>query len=163
MKKSKNINFISFIFFDLVLLPLLIHLFLSLPRLYASITYSSFTEQFPSSYVNLNLAFSYLLASLYFILKQTFYKSTKVTLLVILVVVFSVRCFDIETKKIFDFSFSPAFFANVEFESFRIAFEQYWLITIFIISSVIPCLYWIGRLKFKFRYSRKTKITSQII
>ncbi len=118
-------QFIRFVF-DILILPFLILGYLSLPRLYAVLRFAEPGDYLTSSYYNLNLTLAYLLAASYFLGKQVFYRSTKLIFLVVLQVIFIIRIVDIESFRVFHMSFSPAFFANLELESFRVMAYDYW-------------------------------------
>ena len=137
MKIFKKESLFLYIILDFFVIPLLIYLYLSVPRIYASFSFSNWPDQFPSSYINLNLTFTLLIASFYYIFKLFLYKFTKITFLIFIQIILLLRFIDIEANRIFGFSFSPAFFANLELESIKIVFVQYWLYFIIYMFIII--------------------------
>jgi phosphoglycerol transferase MdoB-like AlkP superfamily enzyme len=144
---------------DLFILPCLVLAYLSLPRLYAALTYGEWNELFTSSFLNLNLDLAYLLAAGYFVGRQFFCRSSKLIFLLVLQLLFCIRIADIEMIRIFHMSFSPAFFANIELEAFKVMVSNYWL------EMILLVLYLPGSfgLLFRIRFSSYGKLGTSIL
>jgi len=154
MKIFKKESLFLYIILDFFVIPLLIYLYLSVPRIYASFSFSNWPDQFPSSYINLNLTFTLLIASFYYIFKLFLYKFTKITFLIFIQIILLLRFIDIEANRIFGFSFSPAFFANLELESIKIVFVQYWLYFIIYMFIIILIFKTIIKIQFSKKYKK---------
>ena len=118
MIKSTSVQTTIRIVFDLFIYPALLFCYLTLPRLYAIYWGSSWAEQVPPSYVTLNLNLVYALVSLHFIFKQINYQISKIVLFVAIQLILIVRVVEVELMRIYRISYSPAFFANLEIESY---------------------------------------------
>ena len=151
-----------YILLDLFVLPCLLFIFLSLPRVYAGLTYGDWKELFNSSYVNLNLSLAWLLLAAYFLGKQVSYKAAKIIFLIVILLIFTIRIADVETMRVFHFSFSPAFFANVELETLELILVEYWIG--FVLLFLFLVVYFVVLLKLKFRpHGKKARIILSII
>ena len=65
MKFFKKESLFLYIILDFFVIPLLIYLYLSIPRIYASFSFSNWSDQFTSSYINSNITFSCARASFF--------------------------------------------------------------------------------------------------
>lgn len=155
--KNRKALIISLLF-DFIALPLIILLILSLPRIYACLTFSDWSTQFPGSYENLNLTLAYLLAALYFLFKQIAYRSTKIVLSTIILLLLATRIVDIEMQRVFGYSFSPQFFAHIEPETFVVFLKQYWLPLAGFIIAVFLVFYYIVKIRCPDYQTRKVKL-----
>ncbi len=123
-------SILIFLLIDIILFPSLLFGFLSLPRFYASLTFADWNELFNSSYIDLNLNLVYLLVAVFFVCKQFFYRLSKSVFLIVILLLLMIRIADVEMIRLFQFSFSPAFFANMEVEALKVALAEYWMVSI---------------------------------
>ena len=110
---SKLISNVSFSIFFLIVIPISIWFFLSIPRIYFSIVESNFETQFTTSYINLNLNFTYILLSFLVLTWNFSRKLSKYLFLSLLIILFIIRSFDFGLKNNFGISYSSIVFKNL--------------------------------------------------
>ena len=132
--KSKLIlNFAVSIFF-IIVIPVSIWLFLSIPRIYYSSFESDFETQFTTSYINLNLNYTYTLLSILVLIWSFSKKISKYLIFIFFIIIFIIRSFDFGLKKNFGISYSTIVFNNVSWDSFNFFINNYFLHIIFTIT-----------------------------
>ena len=130
---SKLISNVSFSIFFLIVIPISIWFFLSIPRIYFSIVESNFETQFTTSYINLNLNFTYILLSFLVLTWNFSRKLSKYLFLSLLIILFIIRSFDFGLKKNFGISYSAIVFKNLSWDSFNFLLNNYFLLILFTI------------------------------
>ena len=124
---SKLISNFSFSIRFLIVIPIFIWLFLSIPRIYFSIVESDFETQFTTSYINLNLNFTYILLSFLVLTWNFSRKLSKSLFLSLLIILLIIRSFDSGLKKNFGISYSAIVFKNISWDSFNFLLHNYFL------------------------------------
>ena len=109
----------------LLVVPLLIWFFLSIPKIYYNCIGSNYRNEFTIAYINLNLNYAYFLLSLITLIwsfSKNLFKYSTVTLFLL---IFMIRSMDLGLKENFGISYSTIFFKNIGLDSFLFFLNNY--------------------------------------
>ena len=148
-------------FYNFILLPILLYLYISLPRLYASINHAiTWDNLFRDSYITLNINFTILVTALLSVIG--FSRLLKNLVMVVFSFLFLLRIVELELLNTFGFGFSAVVFATAEWDTAKVILSQYWLpiFSLFLFFGVAQ--YFFNKLNYPKCDSKKEKILTII-
>ncbi|MCP4750658.1 MAG: LTA synthase family protein [Proteobacteria bacterium] len=120
------------------IVPSLLLLYLSIPRIYLLTIQSDFGEQFSASYQVLNINFVFLLLSVFFSIGIISSTASKVVFLLLINAVFLIRMIEVGLRLNFDLGFCPIVFDNMDWDAVWFAVRQYgfeWIVLVLFCSA----------------------------